>query len=180
MNPRTALLACLLFIAWLFRRDLKRSKNVSHAIWIPFLWAAILGSRPVSIWLGGGVSMTSNDDYLEGSPLDRNFFLLLIGAGIVVLLKRRPQWDVLFRRNWGLFLFYAFWGLSALWSDYTMVAFKRWIKECGHLVMVLVVLTEKDPAAAFKSVLARCAYILVPVSVLFIRYYPDLGRFYTR
>lgn len=180
MPPRIALFLCLAFILWLFAGDLKRRKTVSAAVWIPWLWAVILGSRPVSLWLGGGAAMETTDDYLEGSPLDRNVFLLLIGLGMVILLRRRVQWGRFFAQNKILILFYAFWACSALWSDFTATAFKRWVKDFGHVVMVLVVLTEEDPVEAVKAVLARCAYVLVPISVLFIRYFPDLGRFLTR
>src|SRR5439155_9471979 len=31
------------------------------------------------------------------------------------------------------------------------------------------------PIAAIKAVLARCTYLLVPLSVLFIKFYPSLG-----
>jgi O-antigen ligase len=180
MPPRIALLLCLAFIFWLFAGDLKRRKKVSAAIWIPWLWAAILGSRPVSMWLGSAVEMESQDDYLEGSPLDRNVFLLLMAMGIIVLLRRRVQWSRLFAQNKMLFIFSAFWACSALWSDFSATAFKRWSKDFGNVVMVLVVLTEEDPVDAVKAVLARCTYVLVPISVLFIRYFPDLGRFLTR
>jgi hypothetical protein len=48
----------------------------------------------------------------------------------------------------------------------------------GLLVMVLVVLTETNRTAAIKRLLARLGFILVPVSVLLIVYYPNLGRAY--
>jgi O-antigen ligase len=60
------------------------------------------------------------------------------------------------------------------------VAFKRWFKAIGDLVMVLVVLTEIDPTAAVLRFLKRAAYVLMPLSVLLIKYYPDLGRTYGR
>src|SRR4029077_1519611 len=58
------------------------------------------------------------------------------------------------------------------------VAFKRWIKVLGHPIMVLIVLTEPDPEEALRRLMKRCAYVVVPVSILFIRYYPQLGRDY--
>ncbi|NIR71117.1 O-antigen ligase family protein [candidate division KSB1 bacterium] len=67
-----------------------------------------------------------------------------------------------------------------MWSDFPFVSFKRWIKSIGILVMVLVVFSESDPVNAVKTVLRRCAYVLVPLSVVFIKYYPDLGRSYSR
>jgi O-antigen ligase len=44
--------------------------------------------------------------------------------------------------------------------------------------MVLVVLTDSDPSAAVKQLLARSGFLLVPLSVLLIKYYPELGRGY--
>jgi O-antigen ligase len=58
------------------------------------------------------------------------------------------------------------------------VAFKRWIKILGHPIMALIVLTEPDPEEALKRLMKRCAYVVVPVSILFIKYYPQLGRKY--
>ena len=65
-----------------------------------------------------------------------------------------------------------------LWADLPIVAFKRWVKDLGNVVMVLVVLTERDPVEAAKAVFIRCGCLLIPLSVLFIKYYPELGRAY--
>jgi exopolysaccharide production protein ExoQ len=46
--------------------------------------------------------------------------------------------------------------------------------------MVLVVLSDPNPAAAMKRLLARVGFLLVPLSVLLIKYYPALGRTYNR
>jgi O-antigen ligase len=70
--------------------------------------------------------------------------------------------------------------MSILWADYPGVAFKRWVKGLGDVVMVLVVLTERDPPAAIKQLFARVAFAFAPLSLLFIRYYGDLGRYYDR
>src|SRR5262249_28305683 len=56
----------------------------------------------------------------------------------------------------------------------------RWFKGIGDLVMVLVVLTDRDRDAAIERLLTRCGFILIPLSVLFIKYYPDVGRSYNR
>ncbi len=69
------------------------------------------------------------------------------------------------------------WHLCAhFWSDFPFVAFKRWIKVLGHPIMALIVLTEPDPLEALTRLMKRCAYVIVPVSILFIKYYPELGR----
>jgi O-antigen ligase len=58
------------------------------------------------------------------------------------------------------------------------VAFKRWIKALGDLAMILIVLTDRDPYTAVKRFLSRVGFLLIPVSLLLIRYYPSLGRAY--
>jgi O-antigen ligase len=42
--------------------------------------------------------------------------------------------------------------------------------------MALIVLTEPDSKEALIRFMKRCAYVVVPVSILFIKYYPELGR----
>jgi len=46
--------------------------------------------------------------------------------------------------------------------------------------MILIILTESEPAQAFRAVLARFAYLVIPLSVVFIKYFPTLGRYYNR
>ncbi len=70
-------------------------------------------------------------------------------------------------------------GLSILWSDFIDVSFKRWTRTMGDFIMVLVVLTEPAPFEALKSLIRRCAYVLLPLSVLFIKYFRDIGVEYT-
>jgi O-antigen ligase len=71
-------------------------------------------------------------------------------------------------------LLYCF--ISIAWSDFPFIAFKRWIKILGHPIMALIVLTEPDPKEALIRLMKRCAYVVVPVSILFSKYYPELGR----
>jgi exopolysaccharide production protein ExoQ len=73
-----------------------------------------------------------------------------------------------------IFLLYCF--VSIVWSDFPFVAFKRWIKILGHPIMALVLLTEPDPEEALTRLMKRCAYVIVPISILFIKYYPQWGR----
>jgi O-antigen ligase len=47
------------------------------------------------------------------------------------------------------------------------------------LVIVLVVLTDPEPAVAFKRLLSRLGFVLLPLSILFIKYYPSIGRAYS-
>jgi len=179
MTPTVAFVAFVLGILWLFRLDRDTKSRVSPALWIPVIWLSIGASRNVSEWLGVAPSMDSLDQYLDGSPLDRYLFIVLMAAGLVVLHARHERVRTLLRANGPLLAFFLYCAISVLWSDYPFVALKRWTKVVGNLVMVLVVLTEADPSAAVKGLLARSSFMLVPLSILLIKYYPQLGRRYS-
>jgi len=128
------------------------------------------------MWLQVTPQTQSPDQYLDGSPIDRYVFMGLLAAGLLVLVGRSVQVGRLLRKNGLILLFFSFCVLSALWSDYPDVTFKRWIKGIGDFVMVLLVLTELAPGVAVKRLLARVGFVLIPLSILFIKYYPQLGR----
>jgi len=94
----------------------------------------------------------------------------------MVVISRRRRAIPILRRNWviGLFFFYA--ALSMAWSDYPFVTLKHWIKGIGDVLMVLIVLTEPSVTDAVKRLVTRIGFVLLPLSMLFIRYYPLLGR----
>ncbi len=166
-----------LLTIWLIRRDTARRDGISAAVWVPTLWVAIIASRPLSNWVGG--AQPQNPDYsLEGSPIDALFFLVMIVAATVIVSKRNPDWSAFFSRNWPVILFYSYLLVSVLWAADPLVSFKRWFKEVGNIMVVMVILTEKNPQQAFRAVFVRCGYLLIPLSYLFIRYFPDLGRVY--
>jgi len=167
-------------ILLLFRLDREGRARVSAALWLPVAWTFLAGSRMVSEWFGPDYVAKSPEALLDGSPLDRFVMTVMLVVGLGVLVARGPQVAAVLRTNGPVILFFLWAAFSVLWSDYPDVAFKRWIKACGNVVMVLIVLTEIDPAAALKRYLARLGFVLVPLSILFIRYYPDLGREYHR
>jgi O-antigen ligase len=152
----------------------------SGALWIVLLWIFIVGSRPVSLWFGLGKQWVRPEDIAEGSPLDRYIFIVLIALGLMVLHRRRIIWSEILASNRVLFIFFLYCGISVTWSEYPFVSFKRWVKDFGNVVMVLIILSDKYPAKATKAVLARFTYIAIPLSVLFIKYFPDFGRYYNR
>ena len=178
MPPQLALLICILLILYLFWMDRKKTEGVSSAIWIPFIWMFLAGSRYVSQWLNLSAPLSSADTYLEGSPVNRAVFLSLILAGAIILLRRRLNWDELLKQNIWIWLFFLFGLISILWSDYPFVSFKRLIKALGNVIMAMVILTEQRPYKAIGVILRRFAFLLLPLSVLFIKYYPELGRVY--
>jgi O-antigen ligase len=139
------------------------------------------GSRFPSQWWGlGPPDALSIEEYLEGSPLDRNVFVGLIVLGVLALAHRKVNWSLVLTRNVWLFLFLLFAVSSSLWSDDPFVSSRRWVKGAGNVVMALVILTEERPYQALGVLLRRLAFVLIPLSVLFARYFPDLGRTYHR
>ena len=98
--------------------------------------------------------------------------------GIIVLARRRVSLIEILRKNIWLTIFFVYCGLSLLWSDFPEIASKRWIKAFGDPIMVLVVLTEAHPTQALAILLKRIAYLLLPMSVVFIKYFPELGKDY--
>ena len=178
MPPKIAAIICILLILYLFWMDRKNNEGICHAIWIPFIWLFLSCSRYVSQWLNLGTPDISADAILEGSPIDRAVFILLIIAGGLILRQRRINWNALFTQNAWIWLYFVFGAVSFLWSDYPVVSFKRWIKALGNVIMVLVILTEEHPYEALGVILKRLSFLLLPLSVLFIKFYPDLGRVY--
>jgi exopolysaccharide production protein ExoQ len=100
----------------------------------------------------------------------------MIAAGFCVLAKRQVRLSEVVQNNGWLIVFLLFCFISIAWSDFPFIALKRWIKILGHPIMALIVLTEPDPEEAVIRLIKRCAYVVVPVSILFIKYYPELGR----
>jgi exopolysaccharide production protein ExoQ len=179
LPPTLALFLTVGLIVFLFRRDLREKPDVSGALWLPVLWLVLTCSRSITQWLNiFGLPVSGAASLEEGSPLDASFFFLMIIAGVFVLVKRQVRLSEIVLNNGWLIVFLLYCFISIAWSDFPFVAFKRWIKILGHPIMALIVLTEPDPEEALKRLMKRCAYVVVPVSILFIKYYPQLGRKY--
>ncbi len=174
MPPSLATLLTFSFIFVLFRRDFHRQGEVSAALWLPVSWMTITTTRFVSQWinLGSGQSVSM----AEGSPVDALYFSILIMAGMRILALRRVVVGDILRNNPWMAAFFIYSFLAIAWSDFPFVAFKRYIKILGHPVMALIILSDPDPVNAFRTVMKRCAYIIMPLSVLLIKYYPQYGR----
>ena len=181
MNPLLATLVYLLGICGLFYLNRDESAYTSKALWIPVIWFWILGSKAISVWLGGASSATSADALLEGSPLDAFVFQLLLVSGLAILVARRRQLSAsLIAANWPIACYFLFCLMSVVWSDFPDVSIKRWIKATGDVVMTLVVITDPQPLVALRRLFSRVGFLLLPLSALFIKYYPELGRGYNR
>ncbi len=177
MPPTIALALWLVLLLALLRFDPAKETGISPALWVPVMWMFIMGSRLPSQWLG-------DQDFeaalaLEtGNPLDRTVYSVLIILAIGILLSRSFKWDVFFRRNRALTLFLLFALVSVFWSDFTFIAAKRWFRDLGNYLMILVVLSDPHPSEAVRLFLRRIHYLLVPLSVLLVKYYAQVGKHY--
>lgn len=177
MPPPLALILTIGFIVFVFRRDAREGYGGSKALWLPVIWFFLLGSRYASHWLATlriiPIPVVVSE---EGSPLDRLVFLGLILAGMRILYRRRVTLRALIRNNGWIVLFLLYGLIAILWSDFPLVSLKRWIKVLGHPVMALIVLTEPNVEQAIVKLFNRCAYVILPVSILLLKYFPELGR----
>lgn len=174
MPPPLALLLCTAFVLFLLRIERRQSQEVSAAMWIPTLWMLLIASKPLGIWFG------STGDAEAGSPLDRLVLSVLGIAGFLVLGRRQFDWRGALSENRWLMLLLGYMLVSTLWSDITLIAIKRWMRQAILVIMALVILSEPNPRQALESVLRRSVYVLVPFSIMLIKYYPALGVEYGR
>lgn len=180
-HSRMSLVATILtvaLIASLFYLDREKGVRTSKALWIPVLWLLIVSSRPVSMWLHVNRGVTLSDQYTEGSPVDATVFGILILGAALTLNRRVAQVRAYLEANWAILLFFGYCGLSIAWADEPPISLKRWIKAVGDFLMILVVLTDDQPALAIRRVFARVGFILLPLSVLFIWFIPSIGSAY--
>jgi exopolysaccharide production protein ExoQ len=178
MPPYLVLALAVCFVVYAIREDRKRTPLLSNALFWPTLWYVVAATRPIGVWfvlwklpLFGSES----GDATDGSPIDRMFYGVLSLIGFYVLSRRRVRWAVLIRENMWLAVLLGYLFLSVGWSDYPMVSFKRLVKVIGAIVMALVILTEPDRAGAITAVLRRGAYVCIPLSIVAIRYFRDIG-----
>jgi O-antigen ligase len=137
----------------------------------------ILGSRPLSWWLG--ISGAGSTD-LEGNWFDRLLYLGLIFVAMCILVKRRISWDALLGQNKALVFFYVVLLATVIWAPFPTIVFRRWFKDIGAIFIILLILTETDPLEASKALFARCAYVWFPLSEIFAKYFPGIGREYSK
>lgn len=182
MPSYIALFLYIVMLIAVFRFDSRLHPGISKALWVPLIWMMIIGSRNPSQWLNYNPSGFQQAEYFQeymgGNPTDKTVFMLLILIGLLILIKRSLSITQTFKSNVFIFIFFLYCIISVFWSDYPMVSFKRLIKATGDYIMVLIVLTERFPLLSIEAIIRRCAYVLVPGSVLLIKYF-SMGRIFT-
>jgi len=148
-------------------------------LWIPTVWLLLGGSRPLGRWFPE-ISFAGSVSAEEGSAADRIILVVLVLLSLLVVRSRGVSLLRVAKSNFWLFALYFYIGLSVIWSDYSFVSFKRWIRAVGPVFVGIILLTENEPKKAFERILRRTCYILIPMSPILIHYFPYLGRQYNR
>jgi hypothetical protein len=179
MPPIVALTLTVTFIVLLLWRDSIQYPEKDNALWIPVIWLLINGSRPVAAWMAiFGLSDGGGESLEDGTPSDRIFFFGLLFLGLCVLKARKIDLAYLAANNPWIAAFLLYSVVSIAWSDFPFVALKRWLKVLTIPVMTLIVMTEPNLYRALVKVMKWASYIIIPVSILFIKYYPEWGKSY--
>lgn len=178
MPSSLALLLWFAGVVALLRFDPARDSRTSLALWVPLAWMFIVATRLPSQWLGGGQIQTVSEALEEGNSLDRAIFASLIILSLVILLLRSFNWGSFLARNFFLTLFLLFALTSIMWSDFPFVAFKRWSRDLGDYLVILLVVSDPHPVEAFRTLLRRLCFLFVPLSILLVKYFPYIGKQY--
>ena len=177
MPPSLALVLWFVLLVALLWFDPAKESTVSGALWVPLAWMFFMGSRGLSQWLGlrgGGVAQL----LAEGDPLNRSVELVLLLLAVGVLLTRSFRWGAFFTRNPLIVAYVLFALVSVLWSDFPFSAFRKWFRDLGNYAMILVAISDPRPLEAIRTLLRRLGYLLIPLSVMLIKYFPDIAREY--
>jgi len=174
LPPKLALALCTGFVIFLLWLERKQSNNVSRALWIPTLWILYVASKPLAAWFPYSGATP------ESSPLDRAFLIGLMCLALGTLIRRRYDWSCAFKENIPLMALITFMLVSVFWSSIPGTSFFRWIREIQAIIMAFAVLSEISPRREIESILRRATYILIPFSILLIKYFPYYGIEYGR
>jgi exopolysaccharide production protein ExoQ len=169
-----AIAVCCIGVAGLFYLNRDRSVRKSKALWLPVVWISLAGSRGVSEWFGLG-SPTTLKGTLEGSPVDAAVLGVLVLMGVIVLLGRRRKTSVYLGVMLPIVVYSLYCAGSVAWAAYPLPALKRWMKDVGDVAMVLIVATDPRPIEAVRRIFTRVGFILLPFSIVLIRY-TTMGR----
>jgi O-antigen ligase len=182
MKSQIAFLVFSLVIALLFRLDRNSKVRLSPALWIPVIWLMIASSRNVAQWIQFSAPVeeaAGGDAYTEGNSIDRNVLSLLMFVGVVTLARRGKALLEVMRANIPILAYFLYCAVSVLWSEYPSVGFKRWFRALGDVVMVFVILTDPHWRESAIRLLKRVGFVLLPMSILVIRYFSEIGRAYS-
>ena len=182
MPPSIALLLWFMLLLALLRFDPAREPGISSALWVSLTWFFFVGSRQPSQWLYGNTALPVAEAMQEGNSLDLIVYSLLILLAFGILMSRSMSrsfdWRKFFSANVALTAIVSFALLSVLWSDFPFITLKRWIRDLGIYLVILVVLSDPRPFEAVRSLLRRLLFVLISLSILLIKYFPEMSIAY--
>ena len=160
------------------RIERRQNPASSAALWVPAFWILTSDSlKGASTWLTiiRTGALPPELPVAEGDPMNR-----IIGIGLLILAlwifsRRNLTWSEVLSGNRMLVFLYIFMGLSILWAGFPYIAFKRWVRSAETIAMAALIVTEDDPLQAMESILRRCAYILLPLSFMLVKWFPSLS-----
>jgi O-antigen ligase len=173
--PILALALCSAFVVFLLRLEHKQSPTVSKALWIPTIWFIYTSSKALGTWF-----KTGSGDMETGSPTDRVFLIVLLVISLIILSRRKLEWLEAIKENPWPVIIILYMLASVFWSGMPAISFRRWVRELIPVSMALLVLSEKNLRLALESMIRRKIYILIPFSIVLIKYFPEYGRLYSR
>jgi O-antigen ligase len=137
----------------------------------------IQGTRLPSQWANMTYGSAS-DAIQDGNSFDRMIYLGLILIAVGILASRSVPWTNVFGRNTALIALILLGLISVTWSDFPYIAIKRWFRDLGTYLMIFVQMTEVRPLESVETLIRRFCYVVIPLSIVLIKYYPRLGMSY--
>jgi O-antigen ligase len=115
-----------------------------------------------------------------GSPMDRVFLLFLFFISIYFLSRRKFEWSNAIRQNTWPIIIVLYMLVSVIWSGMPGISFRRCVRELVAFAMAFLVMSEEKPLLAAERIFLRTIYIIIPFSIILIKYFPEYGRGYNR
>ena len=134
---------------------------------------AIMSSRSIGSWFSVASSQA------KGNFIDQITFNSLYVLSFIIISRRHMKWAVILKQNFWICILLLYLGVSVFWSDFPASSFKRWMKMVGIFITAIAVLSETNPYHALERILRRCAYILLPLSLCLIKWFPEYGIMFT-
>lgn len=126
------------------------------------------------MWFGMSPPNTPTAN-LDGSPVDAAVYGMLIVIGVIVLIARREKTGRYLAVITPITVYFVYCLISVTWSPVPVPSLKRWLKDMGDVVMVLIIATDTQPLGALRRLYSRVGFILFPFSIVLSRY-TTLGR----
>ncbi|HWZ99314.1 MAG TPA: O-antigen ligase family protein [Candidatus Dormibacteraeota bacterium] len=175
-----AYLLCAAFIVYLLVYDHRHRTSVSITTWIPVIMLFVLSTRTPLQWMSAGQDASYGfAPDRSGNFLDQLFLASFIGISFIISLVRGVSWGKVIAANLALVVLYAYFTLSVAWSYSPADSLIRVVKDFGSTVIVISLMwSEKKPLEAIRAVYVRCAYVLIPLSAVLVRF-SAIGKGYS-